>query len=689
MATYKRRRLRETFWQLSVLLWIASANADIHLPAVISDHMVLRRSERVPIWGRAEPGENVAIVLGNQTAATRTGEDGRWTVSLDLSREDSGPFVMTVEGKNKISINDVLLGEVWLASGQSNMEWILGKTTGAKDEIAQSFNPLFRVFKVKENATRTPMNDVQGEWKIASPQTSPLFSAVGYYFAKRLQKELQIPVGVLDASKGGSVAEAWTSQQALDSVPDLKSARERIWNEQDAFSNSRSSYIKMMGEWTKKYLREDRGLENTALQTILESSDQDWGIVKLPGTVKGENLPSTGIIWLRKEFSCLEDVSAALPIILPVTGFLDVYLNGIKIKSVGIGDIQPIDKPIRIDTAELGSARLQRGKNTLALRLYNPFAPTVFSSRPKAGRLSLEGDWQAKSEIAFSEPTAAMLTELPSAPLLPALPSKTASLLYNGMIHPLIPYAISGVIWYQGEHNAERAWQYRSTFPLLISDWRKNWNQGDFPFYFCQLANYNAKQRFPGESNWAELREAQASALALPNTGQAVLIDIGEAGDPHPRNKKNVGDRLAAIALAKLYKKEAPFCSPLYRSMTVNANKIAVTFAHTEGGLLARPIGPVYDVISSSGQTAPLVRNSPRSEVEGFAICGADKKWVWAEARISGDQVIVWSDRIPEPIAVRYGWADNPTCNLYNGAGFPASPFRTDDFPTSTLDAKY
>jgi sialate O-acetylesterase len=264
-----------------------------------------------------------------------------------------------------------------------------------------------------------------------------------------------------------------------------------------------------------------------------------------------------------------------------------------------------------------------------------------------------------------------------------------ASFLFNGMVRPIIPYAIQGVIWYQGEENTSRAYQYRTAFPLLISDWRKQWNQGDFQFYFCQLPNHRPKASIPGESGWAELREAQSLALKLPNTGQAVTIDIGESGDIHPRNKKDVGERLALIALAKDYGKAIPFSGPVYDSMKVESGKAILSFLHTEGGLAAKPL-PEKDLVKYlTNETAPLVRNSPNSELEGFAICGEERKWVWADAMIQGQNVIVWSDKVPSPVAVRYAWADNPTCNLVNSAGLPASPFRTDDFPPFTGNAKY
>jgi sialate O-acetylesterase len=257
------------------------------------------------------------------------------------------------------------------------------------------------------------------------------------------------------------------------------------------------------------------------------------------------------------------------------------------------------------------------------------------------------------------------------------------------MVHPIAPYALKGIVWYQGESNVDRAWQYRTTFPLLIKNWRTTWERDDLPFFFCQLPNYQPKQLQPGESSWAELREAQSLARKIPHTAEAVLIDLGESLVLHPSNKKDAADRLSRIALSQIYGKDIPHSGPVYQSFKIEDGKIRLSFTYTDGGLIASSLPATYDQDASAGETAPLIRNSPDSELEGFAICGKDRKWVWADSKIEGSSVVVWSDQVPAPVAVRYAWADNPTCNLSNGSGLPASPFRTDDFPATTLDAKY
>jgi len=501
------------------------AMADVQLPSIISDHMVLKKGPAIPIWGKAEPGEAVKVTLGDASAKATADASGKWIASLDLSESKAGPFTLNIAGKNQIAVNDVLVGEVWLASGQSNMAMMLDATIDAEKEIANSANQQIRQFRVERTEAAEPADNCKGAWTVAGPETAPKFSAVAYFFAKRLNKELGRPVGIINSSVGGTPCEAWTSPQAIDTVPHLKQARETA-------------------------------------------------------------------------------------------------LNALK----------------------------------------NPEPPVAAKkgARRKPGR-------------SHSEP----------------------SCLFNGMINPVIPYALSGAIWYQGEANAPRAWQYRTAFPLMITDWRTQWKQGDFPFYFCQLANFD-KNKLPdlADSPWAELREAQSMALKLPNTGQSVLIDVGEKGDIHPRNKQTPGDRLAIIALANKYGRKIPFSGPVFQSKKIEGDKIRLKFSHTDGGLVAKPLPDTINVKSmdkktGKGITEPLVRKSPNSELEGFAIRGEDKTWVWADAKIDGDSVVVWSDKVPKPLDVRYAWADYPVCNLYNKADLPACPFRTDEDPAVTRDVLY
>ena len=370
-----------------------------------------------------------------------------------------------------------------------------------------------------------------------------------------------------------------------------------------------------------------------------------------------------------------------------IEGFESVYWNGQLIQATTVNNL-PGQNAYRY--CPIPPELVKEGKSVVAVRIYAPVSAPNFTggSDHRSGPLWNGGEWLAKAEQAFPALSEQQVASAPAAPLVRQRELGLASWLYDGRIAPIVPFAIRGVIWYQGEANVPRAWQYRTSFPLLIQDWRAQWKQGDFPFYFCQLANCESKSSQPVEAAWAELREAQAEALKLPHTGQAVLIDLGES-DIHPRNKKDVGDRLAALALAMEYGKTVAFSGPVYQSLMIENGKARLSFAHVEGGLVAHPVPATYVRSSLKNESAPLVRNSPQSELEGFALCGEDKKWFWADAKIEGDSVLVWSDKVPAPVAVRYGWASNPTCNLYNKAGLPSSPFRTDDFPASTVNVKY
>ncbi len=672
-----------------LLAFSSAAWADVKLPAIISDHMVLEKAAKVPIWGKAAPGEAVKVTLNGQTAKATADADGSWKTALDLKDSATGPFELVVEGKNKLTVTDVVVGEVWVASGQSNMEWVLKNTLDSEKEIAGSANPLLRQFLVKKNTTSTALDDTEGSWVLAAPETSGGFTAVGYFFGKKLQNELKVPVGLIHTSWGGTPSEAWTSVEAIDSVPELKASRERLWAATAEYPEKKKVFIERFAAWLKENAREDKPVADPAAFAGVEVSTDGWIPVKIPGAVAASGLPKSGAVWLRKDVNIPSKPLANLQLNLPIDGYDSVYWNGKLLKqttyldALGAGNVRKYGK------YDIPIGEIREGKNVLAIRIYDPVGTAKFPNEPKAGSISLAGEWLGKAEYEFPVLDPKQLAAAPQIPANPPGPQNVASFLYNGMIHPIIPYAISGAIWYQGESNAGRAYQYRTAFPLMITDWRKQWEQGDFPFYFCQLANFMAKKPEPGDSNWAELREAQSMTLKLPNTGQAVLIDIGESSDIHPRNKKDVGDRLALIALAKDYGKSIPCSGPVYDSMKIEKNKAILTFKHADGGLTAKPLPATFDVKTQTKETAPLVRNSPSSQLEGFAVCGEDKKWFWADATIEGNTVVVTSDKVAAPIAVRYAWSDNPTCNLYNGAGLPASPFRTDDFPPVTLSGKY
>jgi len=450
----------------------SAVQADVRLPKIFGNHMVVQQQMPVKVWGWAEPGERVEVSLAGQTRAASADASGKWLVTLE-PLPAGGPHKLIVQANNRIELEDVLVGEVWIGSGQSNMQWPVRRSMNAEEEIANARWPKIRLFTVARRIAETPQEDCEGEWLICSPETVGEFSAVLYFFGRKLHQELGVPVGLINSSWGGTVAEAWTSREALE----------------------------------------------------------------------------------------------------------------------GDEDFRPI---------------LERG---------------------------------AKFD--------------------PKIPNQPA-VLFNGMIHPLLNFAIRGVVWYQGESNCARAEQYQKLFPTLIQDWRKRWGLGDFPFYFVQLAPFRYRNADP--RNAAELREAQRLTLRLPNTGMVVTTDIGDVNDIHPTNKQEVGRRLALWALAKTYgKTDLVYSGPLYREAKIEGNKIRIFFDHVDGGLVVKG-----------------------EELTHFQIAGADGEFKPAKAVIDGETVVVWNEEVANPVAVRFGWSDDAEPNLFNAAGLPASPFRTDNFPLVT-----
>jgi sialate O-acetylesterase len=668
--------MKTTFHLLAALLLAPLAAldaAELRLPSIFSDHMVLQSGKAVPVWGWADPGEGVAVEFAGQSQSTTANADGKWTVKLDAleaSGESRELVVKSLTRNRSLKVANVLVGEVWAGGGQSNMEFDLKALTDSAAEIEASANPTLRQFHVLKNPSAdAPADDVQGFWSVARPGTTEDFIAAGYYFAKSIQHELKTPVGLIKVCWGGSKVEPWISPASLASVPALASGAKNL----NAMSERNKTAFR---EWLKRTQREDR--TSGDMSRFLSgpvSTDDGWVAVKDSGPVSDPSLPQYGAFWFRKEVSLSARQTGAVQVLQfgPTAQFDRVYWNGTLIGERSVDNFTGL---ISVRHYLIPPALLNEGVNHLAVRIFAPAEPPGFSWFPSVGTTKMLGGWMAKAEYALPPLDAAAKTAVPPLTGQHVLPGR----LFNGMVHPILPYAIRGVLWYQGESNTGNASLYRTAFPLLIQDWRQHWEQGDFPFYFCQLANYRAKSDKPGESVWAELREAQAKTLSVPNTGMAVLIDTGESEDIHPQSKQVAGERLARIALANTYGREVVFSGPVYTSMTIEGSAIRLRFDQLGGGLVAREVPATYDVMRKAGKTALLVRNSPQSSLEGFAICGSDQQWVWAEATIEGDTVLVSSSQVPAPIAVRYAWADNPTCNLYNQAGLPASPFRTDDF---------
>jgi sialate O-acetylesterase len=649
--------------------------AELRLPSIFSDHMVLQSAKAVPVWGWADPGEQIVVEFAGQRKSTNANADGKWTLRLDALESSAVPREMIVQSATRnrgVRVADVIVGEVWAGGGQSNMEFDMKAITSATAEIEASANPTLRQFHVLKNpAARIPAEDVQGYWTVARPGTTEDFIAAGYYFAKILQRELKTPVGLIKVCWGGSRVEPWISPESLAGSPELSAGAKNM----DAMSErNKSAFL----EWLKQTQREDpRSADVMRFITGPVSNENGWVSVKDHGAAF-DSL-KFGAFWFRKELSLTARQTGAAQVLQfgPSAQFEQVYWNGTLIGGRSVENFTGLTS---VRHYLIPPALLKEGLNQLAVRIFAPAEPPGFSWPPSVSGTKILGGWMAKTEYEFPPLDPAEKQAVPPLTGQHVL----AGRLFNGMVHPIQPYAIRGVLWYQGESNVLNASLYRTSFPLLIQDWRRHWQQGDLPFYFCQLANYLPKKDQPGESQWAELREAQAEALSLSNTGMAVLIDTGESEDIHPQTKEIAGERLARIALAKTYGRAIPHSGPTFASMKIEGSAIRLSFDSLGGGLVAHEVPASYEVMRKAGKTAPLVRNSPQSQLEGFAICGADKKWIWADAKIDGDTVLVSSALVPAPLAVRYGWSDNPTCNLYNKAGLPAPPFRTDDFPFAT-----
>jgi sialate O-acetylesterase len=675
---------------LAGILNSAIATADVSLPPVISTHMVLQKCSSVPIWGSAAPSEHVVVTMNGVKGQTDAASDGKWRVKLDLHDQSAGPFDLTVQGKNLLTVHDVLVGEVWLCGGQSNMEMPVKRTMDAEKEVAASANSQIRLFQCKAHFALTPQDQVDGTWTIAGPTTTGNYTAVGYYFAKKVNHELRVPVGLLSCNFGGSAIESWMSIDALAQDADLKTSAESLLHFATVYPQALKDYQSQFAAWQAKYHREDKPAADPAAFAAPDVSTIDWKPARSKEPSPANGLPDAGAVWFRTTVD-VPTGQAGIYLPLHLTGVHDfdtVYWDGHKIGSTTADQTTSFNDSIANSLTrryDVPGTLVKSGSATLAIRVFAPAGGIGFSGVSGAPA----GPFLTKVEYALPALDPAAVKSYPQHPPIPAGERNLATTLYNGMLHPLIPYAIRGVLWYQGEANVGRAVQYRKAFPLLIKDWREKWGEGDFPFYFCQLANMQSKRSTAGDSATAELREAQTMALSLVNTGQAILIDLGEADDVHFRNKKEAGERLARIALANSYGKAIPFSAPMYDSMTVEGISIRLHFSRVDQGLVAKQLPAIYALKSTLPADQPLIKNSPDSELQGFMICGNDRKWIWANAKIDAQTVLVSSPQISHPVAVRYAWADNPTCNLYSSAGLPVCPFRTDDFPLVTAKNKY
>lgn len=665
MKQYCVKLLRKSLF-LAVLSMGLGVQAKVVLPAVFSDNMVLQQKTNAAIWGKADAGKTIQIstTWSKKHFSGIADQSGNWKI-LVQTPSYGGPYEMTISDGERTILKNMLIGEVWLCSGQSNMQMPLagwGKINNYQQEIANAEYPNIRLLQAEHVASTTPLEDVKvenGGWNPCTPQNIAEFSAVAYFFAREIYKKKGIPIGLIHTSWGGTIAEAWTSGATLKNIPDFALAADKI--AQSSKVKNTLSYTQQLEAWNRTVLQKDAGYEQQKPIWAATSFDATaWKSMVVPSLWEQFALPGLdGVVWFRKKVIIPASwAGKELKINLGTIDDDDItYFNGEK-----VGETQGYDKKREYTVP---ADKVKAGEFVLAVRVFDSSGGggfygetnTVSVASANGERISLDGDWQYKVGLDLKD-----IDAMPASDMEPNRPT----VLYNAMIHPFIQFAIRGVIWYQGESNADRASQYRMLFPAMITDWRKLWNIGDFPFYFVQLANFMKVNEQPAASAWAELRDAQLQTLSLPNTGMSVSLDIGDAVDIHPKNKQEVGHRLALIALANTYAEKIPYSGPLYQSQKIIGNAIQLHFKYPEGGLKAKDDG----------------------ELRGFSIAGADQKFHWAKAVVQGNEIRVSSDEVEHPVAVRYAWADNPVCNLTNGSGLPASPFRTDQWTEITYGKK-
>ncbi len=651
--------LRTALLALAIALFFAvPAFSIVKLPGVLTSNMVLQRNKEVKIWGWADKSEKVSVSFNKVTLSAKADKDGNWMLIFPAMKE-GGPYTITIKGKNTIVLDNILIGDVYICSGQSNMEWVVKNTNNSEKEIANANYPQIRLITIPKNLQYFPVDDVDGvKWNVCSPETVGSFSAVGYYFGRDLYKEVNVPIGLINTSWGGTNIEAWTSKEYVSRVDALKSRVEKAIPQ--SAEELKAAQQKKMNELSARFGLDDPKIQNNESWSQPGINLEFWQDIDVPGLWEGKGLGELdGIVWFRREVVIPENLAGkGWTLALGKIDDGDVtYING---KIVG----QTKDKHDVTREYAVPAGILSPGINLIAVRVEDTGGGGGFHSPKEDLRLVCEG-----TEIQLSGTWKCRLTpESLKLSVGSANPNAIPSSLFNGMIHPLLNLAVTGAIWYQGESNASRAYQYRTLFPLMIENWRASWNQQDLHFFFVQLANFMAPDTQPVESEWAELREAQTMTLSLPLTGMAVTTDIGEANDIHPRNKQDVGYRLALQALKTIYNKTVLNNGPVYKSVQFDGNTAIISF---------------------DAESGPLMAKDKYGYLKGFAVAGKDHKFHWAQASISEGRVIVTSDLVSNPVAVRYAWANNPDdANLYNTQGLPASPFRTDEWEGLTFNVE-
>ncbi|MFZ4796826.1 MAG: sialate O-acetylesterase [Bacteroidia bacterium] len=641
-----------------IICIVLSANsnlfANISLPFFFSNNMVLQRETAIPIWGWANINETITVKFNKQTKTTKADSFGKW--SLKLNKEKAGgPYTLLIIGNNKIEINNVLVGDVWLCTGQSNMEWTVGQSDNAANEIKAANYPFIRHIKIKHAIHSLPQNKVDSTlWQLCDSTTVSAFSGIAYYFAKNIYKKTAVPIGLINASWGGTNIETWISRNAFENNLEFKEMISKMPKiSLDSLSKNALNF-------------QTKRIENLQHAPVLLDSNNDfykgnfddskWPKIFQPKSWEDQSIGQLdGIVWLRKSF-VISDLKNTNDAVLSLSKIDDndiTFVNGVKVGSINKWD--------SIRNYKIPAGLLVNGENIIAVKVIDNGGNGGIYGDTNAVKLTfdktiipLHGEWKFQVETIKSEINQ---NDFPT-------------LAFNAMINPLIPFAIKGVLWYQGESNAGRAFQYKTIFPLLINSWRKQWNIGKFPFYFAQLASFETAGNSNKGCAWAELREAQTSTLELANTAMVVATDsIKNPSDIHPTNKQTIGNRLAALALNNLYKKKMTCNGPTYKSLKTIKNRAIISFKNCGSGLMS---------------------TKKEGDIIGFEIAGNNHLFYHAVAIIKNNKIIVFSDQINNPKAIRFGWIGNTNhCNLYNQEGFPAVPFRTDNWEEITRNAKY
>ena len=618
------------------------------LSPIFGDNMVLQRGKANTLWGWSEPGDAIRVQVGDSTASAVAGADRRWEVRIQPPPA-GGPYTLRISGRETLELHNVLIGDVWLCGGQSNIGLPLRFARNGADEVKAANHPEIRFFDVASHAAYHHTDLVEGNWKAVTPETAGELSAVGYYFARKVHEETHVPIGLVVDALGGTPAEAWTSAAALRAIKDFDVPLAELDRLAAAGAPEYGNYVM---HWYDQY---DLGVKgNWAAPTFDDSS---WKTVSIPGGFAELGVPDTpAVAWFRKVIILPDPVPAgrALLFLGSVERMDTTWINGVQ-----VGASAWVENP---RVYFIGGGVLRPGRNVVAIRVLKTKPIGGFLGKPEELRillggktaLPLAGQWKGQLSV-DARPPHPLPIAYENWPVMPTV-------LYEGMLEPIAPLTIAGVLWYQGEQNSERGYHYRKVLPAMIADWRRLFAQGDVPFYIVSLPAFKHRSATPIDDAWAETRESQAlTAASVPNSCLAVTIDTGDADNIHPQDKLPVGERLARCALANYYGQPVVYSGPTLASVERLPGAVRLHFIHTDGGLIVKG-----------------------AKLEEFSIAGEDRRWVWAEAHIQGDTIVVSSPSVPNPREVRYAWQANPAATLFNGAGLPAAPFRTDHWPGIT-----